>query len=264
MLTLYHHGTSVCAAKPRIVLAEKGLDWESRYIDILAGEQFAPDYLKLNPKGVVPTLLHDGRVIRESTLICEYLEDVFPDPSLRPTDPLELFEMRIWTKRLDEELHANTGPVTFAISHRHSVLRNPPEVIETYINAMGPARSEQRRRRLETDIDGVEPRAALLVYDRFFTDMEHALADRPWLAGETFSLAEIGVIPYVNRFDMLQLSGMWTASRPRITDWFARVKARASFRPAMLDYIPAGLTAMMKEKGLEAWPRVKSILAEAV
>jgi glutathione S-transferase len=55
MLELYHHGTSVCAAKPRILLAEKGLEWQGHYIDILKGEQFAPDYLKLNPKGVVPT-----------------------------------------------------------------------------------------------------------------------------------------------------------------------------------------------------------------
>jgi glutathione S-transferase len=56
VLELCHHGTSVCAAKPRIVLAEKKLDWTSRYIDIRKNEQFTPDYLKINPKGVVPTL----------------------------------------------------------------------------------------------------------------------------------------------------------------------------------------------------------------
>jgi glutathione S-transferase len=62
MLELYHHGTSVCAAKPRILLPEKGLEWTGHYIDILKGQQFAPEYLKLTPKGVVPTLVHDGHV----------------------------------------------------------------------------------------------------------------------------------------------------------------------------------------------------------
>jgi ganglioside-induced differentiation-associated protein 1 len=63
VLQLYHHGTSACAAKVRFALAEKRLDWTGRYVDILAGEQFEPDFLAVNPKAVVPVLIHDGRVI---------------------------------------------------------------------------------------------------------------------------------------------------------------------------------------------------------
>ena len=263
MLELYHHGTSVCAAKPRLVLAEKGLEWESRYIDILANEQFTPEYLALNPKGVVPTLVHDGAVIRESTLICEYLDAVFPETPMVPADALGRHAMRLWTKRLDEELHPNTGPVTFAISHRHGVLNHGEDAVEFYVNAMGPERAERRRERLSLDIDAPGPRGSLLIYDKFLGDMEAALSDRPWLADEVFSLADIGVIPYVNRLDMLQLSGMWTEARPRLTDWFGRVKGRASFLPAMFGFVPEPLAALMKEKGTEAWPRVRTILANA-
>ena len=97
MLELYHHGTSVCAAKPRILLAEKGLAWTSHYVDIITGEQFAPDYLKLNPKAVVPTLVHDGKVITESTLIGEYIDEVFPDPPMKPDNALDRYRMRMWT-----------------------------------------------------------------------------------------------------------------------------------------------------------------------
>ena len=79
MLELYHHGSSVCAAKVRMVLSEKGLDWTGHYLDILKGDQFDPDYLKLNPKAVVPTLVDDDEVIRESTLICEYLDEKWPE-----------------------------------------------------------------------------------------------------------------------------------------------------------------------------------------
>ena len=74
MLKLYHHGSSVCAAKVRMYLSEKKLDWKGHYIDILAGEQFDPEYIKLNPKAVVPTLEHNGEIICDSTIICEYLE----------------------------------------------------------------------------------------------------------------------------------------------------------------------------------------------
>jgi len=262
MLELYHHGTSVCAAKIRIALAEKNLTWQGHYVDILKGEQTAPAYLKLNPKGVVPTLVHDGKVIRESTLIGEYLDEVFPDPPLSPIAALGRVEMRLWTKRLDEELHPNCAIVTYAVSHRHAVLNNGPEAVEAYVNKVAPDKRARRRQMLERGIDDPEARAALLVYDRFLADMETTLSTQPWLAGERFSLAEIGVIPYVNRLDMLQLSGMWTASRPHLTDWFARVKQRPSFEPALFGFLPPSLRTLMKERGAEAWLQVRAILAQ--
>lgn len=260
MLELYHHGTSVCAAKARIVLAEKGLDWTGHYVDILKGEQFAPDYLKLNPKHVVPTLVHDGHVIRESTLIGEYIDEAFPDPPLKPASPLDRVAMRLWTKRLDEELHPATGLVTYAISHRHAVIANGPAAVDAWVNHAPPGERARRRQRLEAGIDHPDAGAAMRVYDRFLADMETRLAQASWLAGDRFSLAEIGVIPYVNRLDMLQLSGLWTERRPHLADWWERVKVRPSFAPALLNYVPPALGAMMQRHGREAWPRVQAIL----
>ena len=76
MLELYHSNWSICAQKVRLVIAEKSLDVVEHHIDLRAREQQTPEYLKLNPKGYVPTLVHDGRPVIESALICEYLEDV--------------------------------------------------------------------------------------------------------------------------------------------------------------------------------------------
>jgi glutathione S-transferase len=260
MLELYHHGTSVCAAKPRIVFAEKGLEWTGHYVDILKGEQFAPDYAKLNPKQVVPTLVHDGHVVRESAVIGEYLDEVFPDPPLKPATALDRATMRLWTKRLDEEVHPATGIVTYAISHRHAVIANGPEAVNKWVNQGAPAERERRRRRIENGIDDPEAQDSLRVYDRFLGDMETQLARTTWLAGDRFSLAEVGVIPYVNRLDMLNLSRLWTATRPHLADWFQRVKARPSFEPALMKYVPPGLGEMMRARGEEAWPRVRAIL----
>lgn len=245
MLELYHHGTSVCAAKPRIAMHEKGLEWTGHYIDILKGEQFAPAYLKLNPKGVVPTLVHDGKVIRESTLIGEYLDEVFPEVPLRPADSYERYKMRNWAKRIDEEVFPATSVITFAISHRHPVLANPPEVLDEYINKLGPAEAPRRRARLERGIDDPDALAALKVFVKFFADLDHELADTPWLAGGMFSLAEVDVIPFVNRMEMLQAQGMWEGKHPHMTAWWKRIKARPFFEPMMLGFVPPPLRALM-------------------
>jgi len=92
--TLYHHGSSVCAAKVRFAMAEKGLEWDGVYIDILKGEQFEPEYLKLNPKGVVPTLVHNDTIVPDSTVIIEYLDQLSPDTSVHPTDPWQRAQAR--------------------------------------------------------------------------------------------------------------------------------------------------------------------------
>jgi glutathione S-transferase len=114
MIELYHHGSSVCAAKVRFTLMEKAIPWESRYVDILKGEQFDPEYLKLNPMAVVPTLVHDGEVLTESTVICEYLDDAFGDHPLKPETALETARMRLWTKAVDEHIHPACKYITYA------------------------------------------------------------------------------------------------------------------------------------------------------
>ena len=91
MIDLYHHGSSVCAAKVRFALGEKNLAWEGHYLDILKGDQFAPEYQRLNSKAVVPTLVHDGNVIVELTVINEYLDETFSNvPSASPPSPASM------------------------------------------------------------------------------------------------------------------------------------------------------------------------------
>ena len=83
MLTLYHGRTSVCSLKARLALAEKALNFDSRLLT-LRGDQFEPQYLKLNPNAVVPTLVHDDSVIIESTVIMHHVDEAFPGVPLMP------------------------------------------------------------------------------------------------------------------------------------------------------------------------------------
>jgi glutathione S-transferase len=78
-LELFHAHNSTCSQKVRLCLAEKGIrDWISRSIDISKRENLSPEYLEINPNGVVPAFRHNGRPIVESAVMCEYLDEVFP------------------------------------------------------------------------------------------------------------------------------------------------------------------------------------------
>jgi glutathione S-transferase len=85
-----------------LTLIEKDLRWTSEYIDLFNNAQYPPEYLKLNPKGAVPTLIHEDRAIIESILICEYLDQTFPEPSLVPESAYARSQMRRWSKHIDE------------------------------------------------------------------------------------------------------------------------------------------------------------------
>ena len=144
MFILYDFGNSVCCQKVRITLVEKGLTWEARKVDLFKTEQYDPEYLKLNPKGVVPTLVHDGTPVIELTLICEYLDDTFPDPPLIPKDPAERARMRLWSKFVDEGLFDGATELSFSAMFRERMRNMPPELREKRFPNVGDPRRRDR------------------------------------------------------------------------------------------------------------------------
>jgi glutathione S-transferase len=84
MLELYHNIISTCSQKVRLCFAEKGLTYVDRHFEFRDGGHLSPEYLKLNPNGVVPTLVHDGNPVIDSSVIVEYLDEAFPETSLTP------------------------------------------------------------------------------------------------------------------------------------------------------------------------------------
>lgn len=257
MIDLYHHGSSVCAAKVRFALAEKGIPWNGRYIDILKGDQFDLAYMALNGKAVVPTLVHDGKVIIESTVICEYLDDAFSNRPLRPSSAYDRARMRLWTKAVDEEIHPACAKITFACCHRHIVLRLGLAGLKQFLDSTPPQSvtphwHERKKQIVQLGFDAPEIGKPFLLYDRYLQKMEETLADSPWLAGDTFSLADVGLAPYLNRLDMLGMLSQWTRFRPRVANWFDRIKARPSFAPSFLEWCPPDLTADLATYGRQS------------
>ncbi len=231
MLELYHYDRSTAAQKIRIALAEKGLEWTSRVLNTSVGvrEHLQPEYLKINPRGVVPTLVHDGHPIRESQIILEYLEDAFPEPPLRPADPVERAEMRIWTKMIDEQLHVHSRVIGMCVSVRHVNAAAGEAAVADYYKAM---KEDVRRRNDAINIEhGLEsPLLPLAVayFKNHFKLMDEALANREWLAGDTYSIADISHGVYVTRMAGFDMAPLW-ADHEHLNDWHARFKARPSY-----------------------------------
>ena len=115
MITLYHNDLSSCSQKVRFVLEEKNIPWQSKELNLREGEQFDEDYVALNHKAVVPTLVHDDNVIIESAIICQYLDEAFGEPTLTPDNALGRANMRQWIQPIDEYLHADISVISHAI-----------------------------------------------------------------------------------------------------------------------------------------------------
>jgi glutathione S-transferase len=264
-LELYHHGSSACAAKVRFALAEKRLEWISHYVDILRGEQFTPEYLALNPKAVVPTLVHDGAVVVESTVICEYVEEVFPDHPIYPRTPLERARVRVWTKAVDEELHPACSAITYVVSHRHTILRGGGagsfEEFAARAASDGMAARLQKWQWIQQGLEAPGAADKIRLYDAYLHKMERAIAESGWLVGAQFSMADIAMAPYVNRLAALAMHGLWKHGRlPRVEHWFERVRARPAFWPAFVEWLPAELAEEMRANGEKSWPAIAELL----
>lgn len=263
MLTLHHNAMSSCSQKVRLVLAEKKLDYQSEVVDLLAGEQHKVEYAALNPNHVVPTLVHDDHVLVESSLINEYLEDAYPETTLRPADAAGAHAMRLWVKRIDERVHPSAAALTYALGPRPLILQQPKEVREASIEGIpDPARRAARRSVIEHGVQAPEFVSALAQFVDLVDDMESALRPGQWLAGRALSLADAAALPYVLRLDQLGLSPLVSnEARPRVADWLARMQSRDSYATAIDAWVPSAVVDVFRKNGEAEWPQIEKLLS---
>jgi glutathione S-transferase len=202
----------------------------------------------------------NGIVIIESTVINEYLDDAYPEKPLRPLNAAGRARMRLWTKQLDEGVHAATSVVSSAIAFRYQKLAVGMEALEEFHKKMPDP--VKREKSWENITKGVESRffaEAAKRFDKLLGDMEPMLAAGPWLAGKEFSLADIGYAPYITRLDHLQLQFLWD-KRPHIPAWYDRLRERRAYTEALEKWFNPNYLSLMEEKGLEVRDRVKAIV----
>jgi glutathione S-transferase len=267
-VALYHHHTSVCAAKSRLALEEKGVAWDGTLVDLRGSEQHRPDYLKMNPFGLVPVLVHDGRVVTESTVINEYVDEVFEGPTLRPADPYRRAQMRVWTRMNDENVHAATGVITTSIAFRHQAKH-----ADQISHIADPYKKDRKSASVQGGVDNPHFRTALHRIDILFGQIEEALGGSgpgealagggpEWLVGE-YSLADVGFASYIVRFDHLQLHFLWE-NRPRVAAWYERLKARPAFQRAIIDWLQHDYSyvELMQREGAKLQNRLRALIED--
>lgn len=258
MLELYHGATSVCSSKVRIGLGEKGLDWKSHPINLAKGEQNTPDYLLLNPKGVVPTVVDGDLVVVEASVILEYFDSLGTGPRLMPEDPRDCARARVWLARCID-VHAAINTMTFSTVGRSRILASvTPEGSEASIQRMpNPAARAKRRDLLKNGLESPYVADAFFALRTLFDEMQKALERGPWLLGEDYSLADMALISYVDRLDRLEFSGLWDSRTSQVGRWLTASRARPSYQEGVGDYAGDADTDSMRAVGAMIWPGVQ-------
>ncbi len=265
MIKLYHNDMSSCAQKVRFALATKGLDWQGEELDLRRGDQLRPDYPKINPKGLVPALVHDGNVIVESNIILDYLNEEFPEPPLLPEAPLDRARIRWWIKRLDDGIHLDLAALSFGIAYRHQLIKacGSHEAVDKHIDAVpDPYLREVERQVVYDGIDSPRFAMAVVQFDKLVKEIDTQLDTYRWIGGNALSLADIAYAPCVTRLEHLNMDGLWK-QRANFSDWYERLQNTEGYKAGLAEWLNPGYVSLMRKTGAAAWPRVTEILEKS-
>ena len=228
--TLYNAPQSTCSQRVRFVLNAKGLPFDEIKLNLLAGDQLKPEYLKLNPNGVVPTLDHDGSIVVDSLVIAEYLDEVMPEVSFTPESPVARARMRALMHFIDEMPAAAVRVPTFNLAFLPSFQKMSRDEFIAFAE-LKPLRREFMLTMGQTGFPKAEMDAALgrlrRSYERMDAEIEKS--GGPWLLGKEISLADVAVMPALVRMHDLNMPG-WL-DLPRVVTWFDNIRAHPAFKP---------------------------------
>lgn len=246
-LELYHGGPGANSLKPLLVLAEKDIPYTDRFLDFAQFQQHDPEFIRINPRGQVPVLIHDGKVITESTVICEYLDELCPDQvPLRPKDLYWRAQMRIWTKFIDEYFCWCVSTLGWEALGKVFVREMAEDEFEEYVarvpvheqrvkwrnarNGFGEAVLEEERRKVRVSVE----------------KLEHDLAERKWLAGDEYSLADICTYSICMSVPRMMPETMNDAVTPHAMKWLRAVEERPATKKVMATAPTRGILPTLK------------------
>jgi len=237
---LYNAPQSTCSQRVRFVFNGKKIPFDEVKLNLLEGDQLKPDYLKLNPNGVVPTLDHDGAIVIDSTVIAEYLDEVAPQASFTPESPVERARMRALMHFIDEVPAAAVRVPTFNLAFLPSFQKMSREAFVAMAESK-PLRREFMMAMGQTGFPKAEMDSALTrlrrAYERMAAEIEKS--GGPWLLGQKITLADVAVMPALVRMDDLGMAGQWQ-DLPRVVTWFDNIRAHPAFKPT---YYPGSLVS---------------------
>jgi glutathione S-transferase len=235
MLELYNFSQSTCSLKVRICLEEKGLIWVDRRLVSKNHDHLSDWYLKLNPNGVVPTLLHDGRPVYESSVILQYLDQIHPETPLVPADPYEQAKMRAWLAFVDA---VPTPAVRYPSFQFGGLLKKFQAMSEGEFDEQVTKRPVKsafyKTMSRQTGFGDAALGEAYKALRNTAARMDRMFDENggPWLLGAHYSIADIAVAPLIDRAEDLGLELLWENTYPSVDDWLKRMQARTAYARA--------------------------------
>jgi glutathione S-transferase len=233
-LHIFHYAGSSCSQKLRIFLNLKNISWEPHYIDLSKNENATPWFLGINPRGLLPVLVHDGAVHIESNDIITYLENLYPEPKLIPAG----FESEISALlHHEDDLHLDLRTLSFRFVYDRRGPFKAPDALQTYITNNGTVRGApdpEKAHQLEfwdrlarEGITDAASRASAQKFRAEFDKLDRKLAEGPYVMGDALSVLDIAWFIYAQR---LSLGGYpFQRLHPRVAGWHQKLLARPEF-----------------------------------
>lgn len=227
MLTLYHWEPNANSGKPMLALAEKGVEYQSHYLDLLQFDQHKPEYLAINPDGTIPALVHDGKVLTESTPIMEYVDEAFEGPPLRPKDPVERWRMRWWMRFFDAYFAPSLSMIGWSVFVGPAVRQRDPKELEAAIQRIPLESRRVAWRKAMFNQFSAEELEESRRRVAFATDvLEQHLTENRWIAGNTYSLGDVNAFNLGYALPFSQPERCNDQKTPHIMEWLRKIYER--------------------------------------
>jgi glutathione S-transferase/GST-like protein len=243
MLTIYHWEPNANSGKPILAAYEKGVEFESRYVDLLSFDQHTPEYLRINPNGTIPSMVHDGVLVAESTAMMEYIDAAFAGPPLRPDDPFERWRMRWWCRFFDQFVGPSISMFGWSFFVGPSVRQRDPEELKARIERIP---LKERRIAWSKAIYGTFSPEEMAESARRIAfgvgHLEAALSERPWVAGTSLSIADLVGFNMFAGLPVMNAEVANDQKTPHMMEWLRKINER----PATRKSLELGRTELMR------------------
>jgi glutathione S-transferase/GST-like protein len=252
-VTLYHWEPNANSGKPMLALMEKGVAFNSHYLDLLNFDQHRPEYLAINPQGTIPAMVHGERVLTESTAIMEYVDEAFPGPKLMPADPRDRWRVRWWMKLMDQWLGPSFSMIGWSVFVGPAVRSRDPAELKAAVERIPlPERRVAWRKAISGRFGVEEMRESRRRVALGIRLLEEELSSRPWLAGDQYSLADINGFNLAYALPLAQPALSNDELTPNILRWLRTIYAR----PATKECWAMGRTSMVERVKILEQPHI--------
>ena len=245
---LFHFSGSACSQKLRIFFNIKKINWNSHVINLIKQEQFSKWFLGINPRGLVPTLVHDGDVHIESNEIMAYLDDVYKDNKLFPIDLIDEINKDL---AFEDSLHHDLRRLTFRYIIPHALGKKNPSTIdakEQFEGTIQGKADENKSKEIlfwknhyQNGITDDEIIESANKFKNIYENFNNILKNQKYLKGDKFTVVDLAWYVSTKR---LAMAGIPIEKYKNVQKWFSNLDNDENFKKEINIDMPIKIIAV--------------------